>query len=481
MTGFEDHLAAVFGADLDRFLAHPDVPTFVRANPLNLPPERLPEVFDRYGLELERHPVEQVAAWQVVGSRHGHSAGVCLHHFLGAFAIQSIGSMIPPILLDPQPGERILDLCASPGSKTSEILTLMQGRGRLWANDLNSRRMSPLAAVLDATGAASVSLINRDGVELPKLVREPFDRVLADVPCTGLGCRDNLTQNRAYFERRGGPSGLPDLQYRLLMAAVRLVREGGRVVYSTCSLDPAENEAVVDAALRRLPVRLVEPRDLAGLHLREGRTEHGAQRFDPSLALTRRLCPWENPSEGFFVAVLEKTGPLSDRHNEPDEADEASAWTDTLAPDHPDAAAMLEQLARTYGIPVERFEGWRYLISERRSTMVPADQTRAWGGVMRAGAALGRRSGGDWRLSHTAVQRFREDITRNRVDLSRAQLEELAERGTCDLLPSQEEPTTLGPALAFDGVGGPFARGVWNKGRLRWKKPRRYVLPTVEG
>ncbi|MEL6177788.1 MAG: hypothetical protein AAFS10_02495, partial [Myxococcota bacterium] len=133
-------------------------------------------------------------------------------------------------------------------------------------------------------------------------------------------------------------------------------------------------------------------------------------------------------------------------------------------------------IGKTYGIPLERFEAWRYLISNRRSTMVPTTVEAVWGGVMRAGAALGRRSGGDWRLSHTAIQRFRNTITRGRVELTAGQLHDLATHGTCTLSAGQE-PSIHGPALACEEVGGPFARGIWRQGKLRWKKPRRYVAP----
>ena len=180
--------------------------------------------------------------------------------------------MVPPLLLEPRPGERVLDLCAAPGSKSSQLALMMEGRGWLCANELSGPRMNPLAASIDSTGAAHVGLLNRDGALLPKVLKERFDRVLADVPCTGLGRRENLRHNRAYFERGGGPTRLPDLQYRLLLSATKLLKVGGRVVYSTCSLSPIENEAVVSRALSRLPLKLVSPRVVPGLSMREGRT-----------------------------------------------------------------------------------------------------------------------------------------------------------------------------------------------------------------
>lgn len=476
---FDAFLRTVFEGDLERFLAHPRVPMFIRANALKATPEAVEASLARYGVELERAPLDALPAFRVQQYGLDRPPGVCLPHLWGDYVIQSLGSMLPPLLLDPQPGEQVLDLCAAPGSKTSQIAAMMQGRGHLWANELAGRRINPLASTIDAIGAANISILNSPGERLPKRLNVKFDRILADVPCSGLGRLDNVDANRARWEKRGGkPSNLPELQYRLLLAALKMLKEGGRIVYSTCSLDPAENEAIIHQLVSRLPVRLVEPPPLEGLCLREGLTEWQGQVFDPSLKHARRLTPYDNPTEGFFAAILESTGPLGDRFTAPENPTYDEELVSTLTHDDEEVVAVIDQLSSVYGVERSWFEDWRYHIRTKKGkmTLIAPQIEQVWRHGQRHGVSMAVERRRHWRFNHSMIQRLGENITRNRVDLDPAQLRALIADDRVTLRPSQI-PETPHPAVAAEGFAAPFVSGYVSEGVLSWKPPRRYVLP----
>ncbi len=224
-------------------------------------------------------------------------------HSSGAFHIQSLSSMIPPLLLAAQPGEAVLDLCAAPGSKTSQIAAMMRNRGRLIALDSSRPRLYRLREVLRVLGAHA-ECICAHGERWGRGHPMQFDRVLVDVPCSGEG-RIHLGDERALADwSRTKVTRLASLQKALLHSAIDALRPGGTLVYSTCTYAPEENELVVQRALERYADRIelipiVHPLPGAAPAL----TQWGGALLHPSLSLARRILP---PLEGFFVAALRK-------------------------------------------------------------------------------------------------------------------------------------------------------------------------------
>ena len=233
-----------------------------------------------------------------LGNRWWYQAGLC-HG-------QEEVSMLPVACLAPQPGDRILDLCAAPGGKTSQLAQAVGPDGTVIANEISVSRLRALNGILDRLGLVNVTLTNHDGRRYP-LEAGPFDRVLVDPPCSDQG---TVRKNPKLLDRMPPhpPLGLTSRQKGLLRMAVRLCRPGGRIAYSTCTFSPEENEAVVDTVLRDDPasgLRLVEVRP-AGLQASEGLTSWNGVPFDPSLRHALRVWPHQNDTGGFFVAVLEK-------------------------------------------------------------------------------------------------------------------------------------------------------------------------------
>lgn len=215
-------------------------------------------------------------------------------------------SMLPVRLLDPRPGDRVLDLCAAPGGKTAQIAVALANRGTVVANDAVMGRMKPLRANIERLGLVNISTTQHDGANLPGAAGL-FDRILVDAPCSGEGTwRKNpygiIGLGEAASRERGG------LQRALLRKATQLCRRGGQIVYSTCTFAPEENEEVVDAILREQgPERLrLVAASVPGFVTAPGVTEWAGRTLLPELAQCLRVWPHHNDTGGFFIAVLEK-------------------------------------------------------------------------------------------------------------------------------------------------------------------------------
>ena len=170
-------------------------------------------------------------------------------HDTGRLTRQEAVSMIPAIALDAQPGELVLDMCASPGSKTTQIAEHLDGRGIVMANEVVNSRINTLVANTKRHGSITPIIVHHDGRFIPKVPQTGFDKILVDAPCTGSA----TTRKNPDVWNKWLPSGgrtLHKLQLELLTRAITLTKPGGKIVYSTCSLDPIENEAVIAEILR---------------------------------------------------------------------------------------------------------------------------------------------------------------------------------------------------------------------------------------
>lgn len=222
----------------------------------------------------------------------------------GRVHVQGLSSQLVPLALSPLPGQRVLDLCAAPGSKTSQLAAIMGGGAGLQANDASTARLHRLRAVLSHLGVEEVSLSVRPGQSFGRTHPEAFDCVLADVPCSMEGRLRLHDADAQSPTPRGRIRRLAGEQRALLSSALSACVPGGTVVYSTCTLAPEENELVLNKLLRRRgeSVRLVPlPFEVPGAL--PGITRHGERDLHPDLKLARRILPDEQ-REGFFVARL---------------------------------------------------------------------------------------------------------------------------------------------------------------------------------
>lgn len=224
-------------------------------------------------------------------------------HSMGYIYVQEASSMIPPIVLDPKPGEIVLDMCAAPGSKTSQIVAMMQNTGLLFANDYKGIRLAPLGINLQRVGATNAVITLMQGQWFAKSGIE-FDRILVDAPCSGTGtvCKSLKTLkiwNPNMVKR------LAATQKKLAEVAFNVLKPGGVMVYSTCSNEPEEDEGVISWLLEKF-----ENMEIMDIKLDINRsdplTEFEGNIYNDEVRKCLRIWPQDNHTEGFFVCKIRK-------------------------------------------------------------------------------------------------------------------------------------------------------------------------------
>lgn len=277
------------------------LPDCLWANRLKITPEQLERHFAAQQITV--HPLD----WSPVGYRlvDCPDPGRRFGYLAGLYDIQEEVSMLPVELLDLRAGHRVLDTCAAPGSKTAQIAVRLAaaGGGTVIANDRNFQRMAPLGRSLDRLGVANAALMTHDATNLPRDIGR-FDRVLADVPCS---CEGTTRKNPDAGPADSGDfSRLVTVQRAILKRALELCRADGRVVYSTCTYAPEENEAVVDSILDEFGDRWqLIPARIPGFAASPGLVQWRGRAFDDQLRRALRIYPHQRDTGGFFVAALE--------------------------------------------------------------------------------------------------------------------------------------------------------------------------------
>ena len=173
----------------------------------------------------------------------------------GKIYVQSISSMIPPIILRPEPGERVLDMAAAPGSKTTQMAAMMNNEGYILANEIDKFRCEKLKYNAEKQGTSIVHIINNDGTQLFNSAKS-FDKILVDAPCSGEG--RFIVSNKKTYEHWSlkMQKELVEIQKKLLSNAINLCKINGTILYSTCALSLAENEKVIDWAINNFNIEI---------------------------------------------------------------------------------------------------------------------------------------------------------------------------------------------------------------------------------
>ena len=281
---FLNRMKSQLGEEYNAFLESLERPRAValRFNPLKGEQPELPFVMN-------------AVPWEPNGYYYDPEARPGLHpyHEAGVYYLQEASAMSAVALLDPQPGERICDLCAAPGGKTTQIAGRMAGEGFLLCNEWSPKRAKILSRNIERMGVGNSLVTNENTEKLAKLLPGYFDRVLIDAPCSGEGMfrkeeaaiTDWSQETVEMCARRQG---------EILHNGAQLVRPGGRLVYSTCTFAPEENEETIAAFLQTHPEFALEKTD--------------APWFTPSTEGSFRLWPHKLLGEGHFVAVLRREG-----------------------------------------------------------------------------------------------------------------------------------------------------------------------------
>lgn len=313
------------------------LPETVRVNPLRSDRKWVEEWLSDSGANRIEWFQGPGSAWEMPftrGSAEGQTRELLKAlHETGRVTRQELVSMIPVLAMDITPGETVLDMCASPGSKTTQIAECLGDSGVVFANEISNSRANTLVSNIQRHSSRATIVINHDGRHLPKVPLNGFDKILVDAPCTGSATTRKNPEVWGKWSPQGGRS-LHDLQISLLRKAVSLAKPGGRVVYSTCSLDPIENEAVVAEIIRTennlelLPVSEILP-NLPGRHgfsswsdiddeaepstnisLEPSMTSPVENEISESLKRCMRIWHDDIGGGGFFISVLQKSRDL---------------------------------------------------------------------------------------------------------------------------------------------------------------------------
>eukprot|EP00210_Caulerpa_lentillifera_P007527 g7192.t1 len=280
-------------------------PITIRVNGLKTKRRELAATLINRGVNLD-----PIGPWSKVGLVIYDSPvplGATPEYLAGHYMLQGASSFLPCMSLAPQSNEVVIDMAAAPGGKTTYLAAMMQNSGLIIANDLNKKRTTALYANIQRLGVQNSIVCNLEGTQLFKKLGPNYaDRVLLDAPCTGTGVisKDPMAKsNKSEHDLHR----LTPVQKQLILSAIDLVnassKTGGYIVYSTCSILPEENEAVISYALKHRFVQVVS----TGLEFgRDGFVRCGRHRFHPSVKEARRYYPHTHNVDGFFVCKLQK-------------------------------------------------------------------------------------------------------------------------------------------------------------------------------
>lgn len=279
-------------------------PTTLRVNTLKATVDTVLRAFGNAGI-VTRPVVWNPLAFEVVSPSLRELSETPMYKE-GLLYVQSLSSMLPPLVLDPAPGDKVLDIAAAPGSKTTQMASMMENTGEIVANDTSYIRRYRLEANLRMQGVTIAQLGKDDGRSIWKRYPEYFDKVLVDAPCSMEG-RFYTPDPKTYKDWSTKKIKiLSALQRWMLRSAISATKPGGTIVYSTCTLAPEENEAVVDWIVQKEKGNVaLEEIHIPHLATLPGLLQWQDKRYDSSLAQTVRIYPNEL-MEGFFVAKIKK-------------------------------------------------------------------------------------------------------------------------------------------------------------------------------
>lgn len=308
---FSETMRELLEEEADEFFSSYERPrtTGLRANGLKLPPDKLPQL-----APFARESIP----WAVGGyySEEEDRPGKHPYYHLGLYYVQEPSAMLPAELLDVRPGHRVLDLCAAPGGKTTQLASKLQDQGVLVANDNAPERTKALAKNMELSGIRNAVVLNEEPEKIADVFGAWFDRVLVDAPCSGEGMFRKDEDMARQWERHT-VARYSEMQREILAHAARLVALGGRLVYSTCTFSPRENEGTIARFLADHPDFAVVPAELGTSHgISPGRPDwlsgqEAALLTDEkraSLSGAIRIWPHRSRGEGHFAVLLERSG-----------------------------------------------------------------------------------------------------------------------------------------------------------------------------
>ena len=296
MQIFNDYRTIIPEFELFRETLHSPLPKHIRVNTLKADVSSLIGSLEGKGVHLEKIFREDDTLYRAPALK---SPGNLIEYFLGYIHPQALTSCLASIVLSPKKNAYVLEMCAAPGGKTSHLAQLMDNTGLIIANELYPSRHIPLGHTLERLGVLNTIITGYQAQEFP--LKQRFDYILADVPCSGEGGFRKTKENSSYNEVNEKQK-LPDLQKKIILRGFDLLKEDGEMLYSTCTYNPEENESVVSFLLKNRDAALI-PLD-AGFESEKGILEWRDEKYDIELQKTARFYPHRLNSVGFFMARI---------------------------------------------------------------------------------------------------------------------------------------------------------------------------------
>lgn len=336
-------------------------------------------------------------------------------HSLGLIYAQEIASMVPVIVLDPKPGEVVLDLCAAPGSKTTQLAQTMNNEGLLVINEMNRKRMVGLMHNIKRCGLLNEAVISLRGQKIDRVLSNYFDRILIDAPCSAEG---TIRKSKAVLHHWGikNIERMARIQKGLIISGFRALRPGGTMVYSTCTIAPEENEAVIDYLLQKFPEADLMPISIPRFKSRAGIRRWQSESFDKRLVHCVRVLPQDNDTAPFFIAKITKMGVYRQR-------------VDYIGKIEFEGSAI-ELFCRRFGIGIERFNGFS-VFQKNGQTYIATPQAYSFWEMktIRKGLEIGKIYNHEIKPDNDFVQLYGNSPTKNFYEVKEHQIKKFLRGG----------------------------------------------------
>jgi len=274
--------------DLLSYITSHKIRPYIRANTLKISPKDLRERLEGKGFVLS----DTILDYAFRVDYYPSELGKTLEHFLGYYYVQDLASMLPAHILNPRKHSFVLDIASAPGSKTTLLSALMENSGFILANDYSMERTKATVNNVERLGCLNVAISIYKGEKLVRFYKNFFDYALVDAPCTSLGTLHKNPEVIKWWSPKEVKE-MSNIQLRLLLSAFEMLKDGGEMVYSTCTLTYEENEGVVEKFL-----------NLTGAKVEE--VKIGIGEVEGGVKGTVRLYPHRTKTEGFFIAKFRK-------------------------------------------------------------------------------------------------------------------------------------------------------------------------------
>ena len=415
------YLSHFFGDEVELFLAAEPENRAIRINTIKTTQKEMLKRLNQLKVDFTELPFNPIGF--ILNDDHlplSHT----LDFFQGNFQYQGISSQIPALVLNPQPGEKVLDIAAAPGSKSTQLAAMMQNLGQLYLNDISKGRLQSLNVNVQRAGLLNEIISNMAGERFGKLFPDYFDKILVDVPCTALGTLAGSPEVADWWSidklKKIGFS-----QRQLLLSAFKALKPGGELVYSTCSIAPEENEVIIQWLLDNYPVEIQDINLKEKISCDDGLIEYDKQIFNKDLTKAIRIYQHKHIMEGFFVIKLTKLDSIFKNNNQ-----DSIKWLPALAHDDPLIRNELDALSQLWGIEHEFWQTYRFILTKNRIWMLCGEIRQIpVGRLHNAGLLLAEKRITGWKLTNQSVQVLGYQIHLRRITLNDEQLQELFSAG----------------------------------------------------